>query len=201
MMRLVVMGVAAFLLSLGGTTGTLVMRGRAALEAAADSARAHADPTAGPHGSAAAARRGAKATGDSARADSTVAGHTASEDTSAMVASPLPAPEAGTAVGAVPPHSAPTAGANAPSTPAVVPAASRGNAPELSYRQLARIFSNMKTTDAVKVLAYMSDDEVQGVLEALGVRQASGLLAAFPKERAATLSRRLLHASEKPAAQ
>ena len=53
----------------------------------------------------------------------------------------------------------------------------------------------MKTTDAVKVMGFMSDDEVQGVLEQLGVRQAAGLLAAFPKERAAVLSRRLLHAA------
>jgi flagellar motility protein MotE (MotC chaperone) len=57
----------------------------------------------------------------------------------------------------------------------------------------------MKTSDAVKVLAFMSDDEVQGVLEQLGVRQAAGLLAALPKERAAVLSRRLLHVDQRQA--
>ena len=62
-----------------------------------------------------------------------------------------------------------------------------------AFKQLARIFANMKTTDAAKVLAYMSDDEVQGVLQQLGVRPAAGLLAALPKERAA--------AAEPPAAQ
>ena len=46
--------------------------------------------------------------------------------------------------------------------------------------------------DAAKVLGYMSDEEVQGVLQQLGVRPAAGLLAALPKERAAVLSRRLL---------
>lgn len=61
-----------------------------------------------------------------------------------------------------------------------------------AFKQLARIFGNMKPADAVKVLAFMTDDEVEGVVRQFAPRQAAELLAAFPKERAAVLSRRLL---------
>ena len=184
MMRLVLMGVGVFLLSLGGTTGALVRKARAAHPAAADSSAAHADsaktpadsarartdstPAHADTGSARIAQSGATpAVADSARpADSATGGMTAG--TAALGAAP-----AATAAGA------PQAGAIAAREAA-------------AFKQLARIFANMKTTDAAKVLAYMSDDEVQGVLQQLGVRPAAGLLAALPKERAAALSRRML---------
>jgi flagellar motility protein MotE (MotC chaperone) len=50
----------------------------------------------------------------------------------------------------------------------------------------------MKATEAVKVMAFLSDEEVEGILRAVGPRQAGDFLTNLPKDRAATLSRRLL---------
>jgi hypothetical protein len=197
MMRLVVLGMVGFLLSLGGTTGALVMRSKAATQAAADSVKLHPDST----------------SHDSSRAQQPAGAARRQAGRASDAAQPQPAPaptRAGPAAAAGLVDSSPRSGEPAPAVAQPLPdglhattvggqaAAVRGGA-DLSFRQLARIFSNMKTTDAVKVMAYMSDDEVQGVLEELGVRQAAGLLAAFPKERAAALSRRLLHVPPKPA--
>jgi flagellar motility protein MotE (MotC chaperone) len=173
MMKIVIMGVVAFLVSLGGTTGALVMQARKAHPAVAADSVAHHDSAAvtkdsadarvaaEPHDTA-----GAAPLGDPAQA----ASHHDSVDQGAEAAAPA--------------DSVKTA------TPTQSVLAAKPPAP--SYKQLARIFANMKTTDAVKVLAYMSDEEVEGVLRQLGVRPAAGLLAALPKERAAVLSRRLL---------
>lgn len=175
MMRLVMMGAAAFLLSLAGTTGALVMKAKAAhpvvadSAAQADSATARADSTE-LHGEPA----GTLPDSSPAHADS-------GATTVARGGSAGPAP-ATDALGATP-------AVTAPAAPAPTATAAREQA---AYKQLARIFANMKTADAAKVLAYMSDGEVQGVLQQLGVRPAAGLLAALPKERAAALSRRLL---------
>ncbi len=186
-MRLVVVGLVTFLLSLGGTTGGLVLKARKAIPAAPDSAAVLADPakargdSAQPHLASDTSKTHADsvmpAAGDSvAHADSTAAVRGAA--TSALGASP-----SGNAVGPAPADAAASTAATGRSAAA--------------YKQLARIFSNMKTTDAAKVLAYMSDEEVHGVLEQLGVRPAAGLLAALPKERAAILSRRMLGAGGK----
>lgn len=204
MMRLVVIGVAAFLLSLGGTTGVLVSRGKAAAKVVADSAKAKSDSI-GP--------------GEVARskpvADAGKSVDRPAVGRSTAMAKHEPLSSAGPAAEPLPELSTadslrqtaagqPGADSNVAGAPAALQAASAGGrvatspGADLSYRQLARIFSNMKTTDAVKVMAFMSDDEVQGVLEEVGVRQAAGLLAAFPKERAAALSRRLLHAGAIP---
>ncbi len=61
-----------------------------------------------------------------------------------------------------------------------------------AYKQVARVLSAMKPVEAAKVLAYLSDDEVEGLLRAVGPRQAADFLTNMPKERAADLSRRLL---------
>ncbi|HMY26639.1 MAG TPA: hypothetical protein PLJ59_09960 [Solirubrobacterales bacterium] len=64
---------------------------------------------------------------------------------------------------------------------------------------MARVLSAMKPPEAAKVLAYLSDDEVEGILRAVGPRQAADFLTNLPKERAATLSRRLLQPKPKDA--
>lgn len=191
MMRVVIMGVVAFLVSLGGTTGALVMKARKTTAIAADSAAAHPDSTAARPDS-------AKVKGEPGEA------HPVAGATHADSAAPLPDPKQ---------HVASDSAAHAESTDSTGAATSSlGTSPAgenarvsvdapggkgAAYKQLARIFSNMKTTDAAKVLAYMSDEEVQGVLQQLGVRPAAGLLAALPKERAAVLSRRMLAAGGK----
>jgi hypothetical protein len=66
-----------------------------------------------------------------------------------------------------------------------------------AYKQVARVLSAMKPPEAAKVIAFLSDDEVEGLLRSVGPRQAADFLMNIPKERAALLSRRLL--TPKPA--
>ena len=172
MMRLVLMGVGAFLLSLGGTTGALVMKAKAH-PALADSLAAHTDPPAA-HTDSAAHPKPAIVRPDSSPAPAdTGAARLARHDSAGATASTA-------ALGASPVATKPAA------APAAAPAATEAKE-RAAYKELARIFANMKTTDAAKVLGYPSDTEVEGVLQQLGVRPAAGLLAALPKERAAAL--------------
>jgi hypothetical protein len=108
----------------------------------------------------------------------------------------VPVSAAGPMIGPAPAPPAP------PATPAVIPTATAdlplvklrpGSTETLSYRQVARILSNMNPQDAVKILGYLQDEHVEGILGELGVRQAAGLLAQLPTERAARLSERLMH--------
>jgi hypothetical protein len=185
MMKIVIMGLVAFLVSLGGTTGALVMKARKAQPAAADSV-AHHDSTSAAADSAPThlAAESHDTAGAAPLADPSVpANH---HDSAAHGADVVEASDTARSSGATQAVLA----AKPPAPGGVAPDAARREAS--SYKQLARIFANMKTTDAAKVLAYMSDEEVEGVLRQLGVRPAAGLLAALPKERAAALSRRLL---------
>ena len=184
MMRLVLMGVGAFLLSLGGTTGALVMKAKAH-PALADSLAAHTDSSAAHTDSAAHPKPAIVRPDSSPARANTGAARLAHHDSAGATASTE-------ALGASPVATKPVA------APAISPAATEAKE-RAAYKQLARIFANMKTTDAAKVLGYMSDTEVEGVLQQLGVRPAAGLLAALPKERAAALSRRLLSSGKEGA--
>jgi flagellar motility protein MotE (MotC chaperone) len=53
----------------------------------------------------------------------------------------------------------------------------------------------MKPEDAIRVVAYMRDDEIVGILTQLAPKDAAALLTAMPPERAGTLGRELLSAS------
>lgn len=80
-----------------------------------------------------------------------------------------------------------------PAGPKIVPVSAVDPAEKAdAYKQVARVLSAMKATEAVKVMAFLSDEEVEGILRAVGPRQAGDFLTNLPKERAATLSRRLL---------
>jgi flagellar motility protein MotE (MotC chaperone) len=61
-----------------------------------------------------------------------------------------------------------------------------------AIKQVARVLSAMKAAEAAKVLAFLSDTEVEGILRAVGPRQAADFMTNLPKERAANLSRRLM---------
>jgi|GEM_PF-5913292 len=61
-----------------------------------------------------------------------------------------------------------------------------------AIKQMARILISMKTVDAGRIMAGLTDDQLESILRSLGVRQAASLLALLPTERAAALSRRLL---------
>ena len=177
MKRTIIFAVAAFLVSLGGTTTVLVKRGVAAARAVATANPAEADsvpalPT--PADSMAPA---------STPRDSTPADTTRRDSTRARVVADSAPPTPARIAVVLKPVAVPT-----PSGPAPVDPEDRAAA----YKQVARVLSAMKPPEAAKVLLLLSDDEVEGILRSVGPRQAADFLTNLPKERAAQLSRRLL---------
>jgi hypothetical protein len=59
-------------------------------------------------------------------------------------------------------------------------------------KSVAKVVASMKPKDAVGILGHLSDDEVERIVRQLNPKQIAALLAAFPQERAAGLSRKLL---------
>lgn len=182
-MKLAAVGLVAFLVGLAGSTGLVVWRGRAT------------SAVTGP-GEAPLAERSAPSAPDSSRTEPDPAPRSGRDRDSA----------AGPQQRAAPADTAPTppGGTTAPPSPSV-PAqpGTAGTAGagerELAFRQLGKIFSAMRPGDAARVMGYLSDDEVEAILRQVGVRQAASLLSAFPQERAAALSRRLLAPDPAPA--
>lgn len=178
MKKAIIYAVLACLLSLGGTTAFVVKTHKPAPLVADSLGAKHGpgpkDPTAGDTLGHAAAHKDSTVKKDSTRADT---GRTALKLDSAGGHAPA-AQVAPTAVPQSPVHSA-----AAPADPAAKAAA---------YKQVARVLSAMKPVEAAKVLAFLSDEEVEGLLRAVGPRQAADFLTNIPKERAAGLSRRLL---------
>ena len=168
----IIFAVIGFVLALAVSTFIGVSRGKKAAAAAALVAAAHADSVT------------AKQTSDSlARQDSSV--------TQAETAADTPH-DSGAVAG--PGDAEVTHGEPAGPPPAKVMPVSTVNPAEKAdaYKQVARVLSAMKATEAVKVMAFLSDEEVEGILRAVGPRQAGDFLTNLPKDRAATLSRRLL---------
>ena len=64
---------------------------------------------------------------------------------------------------------------------------------EESARQLARVFASMRAQDAAAVLKHMSDEEVIDVVRFLNSRTAAAVLSALDDARAAELSRKILN--------
>jgi hypothetical protein len=123
------------------------------------------------------------AKGDSSRADSVPTG---TGDTGSAPAAAHDS--AGPAIADAPARSMAAAGPTVPPAgPTADPIAQAG-----AYKQVARVLSAMKPPEAAKVIAFLSDDEVEGLLRSVGPRQAADFLTNIPKERAALLSRRLL---------
>ena len=175
MKKAIIFGVVAFVVSLVATTGILVKTHHPTVVAVADST---------------------KTKPDSLKPDSA---HTAPEvrDSTHPDSAKAEAPHHPDSVVAHPdtskPH--PVEVTPAPSAPVHVtrpPVPVDPEAKAAAYKQLARVLSAMKPAEAVKVMALLSDEEVEGILRAVGPRQAADFLSNFPKERAASLSRRLL---------
>ena len=176
MKKAIVFGAVGFVVSLGGTTGVLVKTHHPPEVAVADSAKAKPDPLKADSSHKAPAK------------DST---HTDSARTEA----PHHSDSASAHPDSVQPHVTPVAQPSpAPTTvhAAKVSVPVDPEAKAAAYKQVARVLSAMKPAEAVKVMALLSDDEVEGILRAVGPRQAADFLSNFPKERAASLSRRLL---------
>jgi hypothetical protein len=175
MRKAILFAVVAFALSLGGTTALLVRLAPpprvAAAEAAKDSSSTAKPAAAGkPADSAGHAAPGSgKVRPDStARADS--------------VTRPVTGPT-GQQAAATTPSAGPKPAVRPPVDPTAKAAA---------VKQVARVLSAMKAAEAAKVLGFLSDEEVEGILRAVGPRQAADFMTNLPKERAAALSRRLM---------
>jgi Mg/Co/Ni transporter MgtE len=61
-----------------------------------------------------------------------------------------------------------------------------------SYKQVGSILLNMKPAEAARIMSYLNDDQVEGLLRSMSPRQAAGVLGQLAPERGAVLSRRLL---------
>ena len=177
---LIIAGVVAFVLGLAGGTAVRVMTApkHAVVAAAADSTHA-------VHG------KGAHADSGAALA------HAAAADTAAHAADPhaMPAAEGAPDAHAVDAHAA---AAKAPVVERVKPAPAAVDPADQAqaFKSVGNILLNMKPAETGKILEYMSDDHVEGILRQMGPRQAAVVLAQLPAERAAGLSRRLLHPKE-----
>lgn len=91
-------------------------------------------------------------------------------------------------------------------TPAVVtppvaaPAATPPATPPASAdaQRMAKIFERLAAQDAGALVADMTDVELEAVLRAMDASKAGDLIAALPKARGATLTKRLLSPAGKP---
>lgn len=200
-MKLVIFGVAAFLIGIGGTTGVMVVTAPK-LPPGADSliAAAHADTT--QHANGAGAKGEHAATGaehGSAIATDPAPPHDAAmTEVAAHGTDVAPAGEHG--AGATPAgHGAEAVAASQTSehdpvrVPPVLSRPGAANEPDPeTYKQVGSILMNMKPVDAAKVMAYLNDSQIEGLLRTMSPRNAATVLSQMPPERAAALSRRLL---------
>lgn len=163
MIKIIIVGVACFVLALAGSTGVVVMTAPPHV-AAADST-AVADSTLhapGEHAAAVANEGGSDALGiDDVAADP----------------NPMQLAEAVPRSGELVVHEGSRSAA--PEAPA-------------DFGRVGKILVNMKPAEAAAILSHLSDPQVEGVLRSLGPRQAATMLASMPSERAAQLSKRLL---------
>ena len=166
-MKLVLMAAGAFVIGLGGSTAAVVMTAPVKIAPAAAATATHgaapAGDTTATH-AAGAAHSATPATPPQPPGESTIARNSLGQDPHALA--PLEAPAA------------------------TARAASMESA--AGYRQVARVLSSMKPADAAKIAAFPTDDQVEGILGQLGVRQAASLLTQLPTERAALLSKRIM---------
>ncbi len=187
-MKAILLGLAAFALSLAATTAAVVKLHRPVpvpvVKADTAGKKAPADTVAKPR------------TPDStvkAAAESSAVKTPAPRDSSVSAKRDTTTPARTDST--VPVSAGPTPGPGHGPAPALAALAARMTDPkqrEQAYKQVARIFSAMKPPEAAKVLAFLSDEEVEGILRAVGPRQAADFMTNLPKERAAVLSRRLL---------
>jgi hypothetical protein len=186
MKKLLMAGALAFVVSLAMATGIAykVRQQKPATvsaDAHADSLRADSLRAGAPHADSRPAAADSHAT-KGAAAVATAAGPNVdakAPDGHGVATPSSPGITAAKAPGAAPSPAAPT-----PAAPSVEQAA--------AFKQLGKILGSMKPDDAAKVLAFLSDAEVEGVLHQIGPKQAAGILTSLPSQRAGAISRRLL---------
>jgi hypothetical protein len=174
MIKLVIFGVVAFLIGVGGSTGVVVMRTPVKLTAA-DSLGVHADSTAhGGHPVVTAAAPAAAAHADTSAKPAADAAHPVGPVTAVLAAQSAQ-------ISVVKPQE------NG------VHEGRSAEAPDAeTYKSVGSILMNMKPVEAAKIVSYMTDEQVEGLLRSMSPRNAATVLAQLPSERAAALSKRLL---------
>lgn len=217
MIRKIIPFIAAFGLSLGASTGYVMLRaprtkavapvpagGKDRTARGADSSRGA--EKAGTSDSATGAVRAGAVPADSAkagaqRADS-AAKHTPTGGNGPMPAGAGTPPRHVAAAAAAPPSSGSSVPQRAehPVQRATPPArvarsSERGTVPPADtvvQRRIAKIFGAMDPKEAARVLSHMEDDDVRIILSRLSNRQQAAILALFPAERAAAITKESL---------
>ena len=99
-----------------------------------------------------------------------------------------PVPASATEVAVDTPKLAPAPDTTTAAASAAPPAAR----PPLDTARLATTLSKLAPEDAVPLVERLTDDELEAVLRRMSVNRASALIAALPKDRGQSLSKRLL---------
>jgi len=188
-MKPVIFGVLAFVLGLGGSTGVMVLTTPVRLTAADSLAIARADTTHGGHATPSGPLAGATHAAPAPAPHAAAAAPAATPAAAIPAGAPVTAALASTAASPAPVVTHVPAPA-----PAATPVVARPtNAPDAeSFKQVGSILLNMKPAEAAKIMSYLNDDQVEGLLRSMSPRQAAGVLAQLSPERGAVLSRRLL---------
>lgn len=182
MKRIIVPFVAAFVISLGGATGVVMMRAPKAPPAPSGAVAKVSDSTTVVKDSGAAQAQDSSGTADTT-ASTAPAGATGTQ----AAASIAPATKS---------HEIPASGGTAPSTKlAAGPAVAHPVSPEpprpisdsLINRRLAKVFAAMQAKDAARVLEQMNDSDVRAILGSLSSKQQAAILGSFPTQRAALI--------------
>ena len=103
-----------------------------------------------------------------------------------------PRPVAGEGEGA----SAIEAGHDDPLRTPAAPADAETSESPVDYRAFSRILMAMKAEEASRIMAHLSDDQLEGVLRSLGTRHTAEILSLLPTDRAVRMSLRLLSAPD-----
>lgn len=193
MKRLIIPFVAAFVVSLGGATGVVMMRAPkvAAVTApqtataagkASDSSGAVVDSVAKAGTDSSGVQAGGKAEGDTTAGDTALAAGArtgAKPEESAVKTSRPAATSSSTEKGKVATDSKAPARTGPPRATPVTDS--------LISLRLAKVFAAMQPKDAARVLEQMNDSDVRAILGSLSSKQQAAILGSFPTERAALL--------------
>jgi hypothetical protein len=121
----------------------------------------------------------------------------ASADSGGTVETPPPAEAAVVDTGS--PGAPPEAAAVTPTmTPTPIDAAPTPAPGAAEVQRLAKILDRLAAADALALVTGWSDQELEAVLRVMDVTKAADLVAALPKARAATMSKRLLSPAGTP---
>ena len=207
-MRVVLIGLATFLLTFGGSAAFFVVRApKAAAQTVAtatpaDSGHAPAHRAAtravhdstGPLTTASVAEHASGITPEAAAASAAAPGEhaTTAADGATPAATRADSARASVRFGNPPPAPSPHVTLHGPATAAAAPA-QPDTIQEKHTRQLVRIFATLPPATAAEVIGQLNDSEALAVLTRLGARQAAGIIGVLPNERAASLSRQLLN--------